>query len=346
MDRVERVWLLLPPAVRNLPADLAAALLVLIATSLSIFIPGLNETPLRVVFGLPFVLFIPGYAFIAALFPEAGEPPSDSDDTDEDSVTTNSSEGIDGIERVALSFGTSIAIVPLIGLILNFTPFGIRLVPIVVAVSGFTLVCIAIGTRRRRELPVDERFRVPYRDWLTNARSELFEPDTRVDAALNVLLVCSVILAAASVTYAVAVPKQGENFSALYLLTESDDGDLVADGYPSEFVQGEAQSLIVGVSNHEHQTVNYSVVVTLQRIRIQDNSTTVLEQSHLSTYETGPIAAGENWTLRHRVRPQLTGTNLRLTYLLYRGTPPADPSTETAYRENHLFINVTRSGTE
>jgi len=33
-------------------------------------------------------------------------------------------EGIDGIERVALSFGLSIAIVPLIGLVLNFTPWG------------------------------------------------------------------------------------------------------------------------------------------------------------------------------------------------------------------------------
>jgi hypothetical protein len=34
---------------------------------------------------------------------------------------------IDIIERIALSFGLSIAIVPLLGLILNYTPFGIRL---------------------------------------------------------------------------------------------------------------------------------------------------------------------------------------------------------------------------
>jgi len=46
----------------------------------------------------------------------------------EEAATTapsHSREGIDdGIERVALSFGLSIAIVPLIGLVLNFTPWG------------------------------------------------------------------------------------------------------------------------------------------------------------------------------------------------------------------------------
>jgi len=68
------------------------------------------------------VLFLPGYALIAALFPSKND--------------------LDGIERLALSFGLSIAVVPLIGLGLNFTPFGIRLVPIIVSLSVFTLAFI------------------------------------------------------------------------------------------------------------------------------------------------------------------------------------------------------------
>jgi len=134
------------------PADLAAVVILTIVTLASVFVPIINETPLRVIFGLCFVLFLPGYAFIAALFPEAGESPSETDEvpTDESStssvekpsavpgtdaaiaereetattVPSHSREGIDGIERVALSFGLSIAIVPLIGLVLNFTPWG------------------------------------------------------------------------------------------------------------------------------------------------------------------------------------------------------------------------------
>jgi len=62
---------------------------------------------LRIVLGLPFVLFFPGYTLMSALFPKR--------------------EGMSGIERVALSLGVSIAIVPIIGLILNYTIWGIGL---------------------------------------------------------------------------------------------------------------------------------------------------------------------------------------------------------------------------
>jgi len=79
MER-DRWWLLLPEPVRRLPADLAATIGLTIITILVVILPVINETPLRVVFGLPFVLFLPGYAFIAALFPEAGESPEEHDD--------------------------------------------------------------------------------------------------------------------------------------------------------------------------------------------------------------------------------------------------------------------------
>ena len=139
-----KAWLLLPRPVRRLPADLAAvAVLVLLAT-LSATLPVVSDTPLRVVFGLPLVLFVPGYALIAALFPEAGPSPSTEDDATDD--------GIDGIERVALSFGLSIAVVPLIALTLNFTPWGIRLGPILVGVGGFTIAVTAVAARTQMSM--------------------------------------------------------------------------------------------------------------------------------------------------------------------------------------------------
>jgi len=58
------------------------------------------------------------------------------------------------------------------------------------------------------------------------------------------------LVAVASVGYAVAVPKEGESFTEFYLLTEGEDGELVADGYPTEFVRGEGQPLVVGVGNN------------------------------------------------------------------------------------------------
>ena len=265
--------------------------------------------------------------------------------------------GIDGIERVALAFGLSIAVVPLIGLVLNFTPWGIRLTPIMVSVSGFTLVAVGVGAVRRWELPEEERFAVPYREWWAAGRAEMFEPDSRADAALNVVLVLSIVLAVSSVGYAVAVPKQGESFSEMYLLTENETGSLVADDYPTEFTRGESQELVVGIGNHEHEPVNYSVVVLLQNVtfvqnesRVRSangtvtpvyNETRVLEEERLRTFEAS-LADNKTWIQQHSVEPTITGENLRLAYLLYRGEAPPEPTVKGAYREVHLWMNVTQ----
>jgi uncharacterized membrane protein len=352
-----RWWLLLPRPVRELPADLAAVAVLVVATNLSVFVPVVRETPLRIVLGLPFVLFVPGYAFVAALFPEEGEGPvadADADDghasesdVEEPGTVPGRDRGIDGIERVALSFGLSIAVVPLIGLVLNFTPWGIRLAPVALAVSGFTLACVAVAARRRWALPADERFAVPYREWYAAGRAELFEPDSRSDAALNVLLVASLLLAVTSVAYAVAVPKQGEQFTEFYVLTENETGDLVADDYPTEFAVGERRPVVLGVGNHEHEPTSYAVVVQLQRVeeRTVGNNTTVTvrERDELDRLRTGELAHNETWHQEYGIEPTMEGERLRLAFLLYTDSPPAEPTVENAYRELHLWVNVSGS---
>jgi uncharacterized membrane protein len=363
--------LLLPRQIRLLPADLATVVGLTLCTLVAVFVPWLNGTPLRIVVGLLFVLFLPGYAFIAALFPEAGESPVSVDkdesatdqgvgsdtESDETDTTNTSSEsrdrsGIDGIERIALAFGTSIAIVPLLGLGLNFTPWGIRLTPVMVTVAGFTLGATAVAARRRWALPVDERFSVPYREWIDSGRSELLEPETRMDGALNVLLVASVLLAVGSVAYAVAVPPQGEQFSEFYLLTEDEDGELVADGYPTEFVRGESASVEIGIGNNEYEQTNYTVVVELQDVEAVNgtnvtegqplnstNETQVVDREQLGELST-TVAHNETWQQSHELTPTMTGENLRVQYLLYRGSAPAEPTRENAYRSLHLWVDV------
>jgi len=332
--------LLLPQQIRSLPFDLAIVLAFVAAVNLVVFLPILSETPLRIVLGLPFVLFIPGYAFIAALFPEAGSESTENEDPEEHDTSRFRGDGIDGIERVALSFGLSIAIVPLLGLVLNFTPFGIRLVPIMVTVSLFTIGATAVAAHRRWQLPSEERFHVPYRSWLAAGRSELFEPEDRLDAALNVALALSVLLAVGSVGYAIAVPKEGEQFTEVYLLTETDDGELVADDYPTNFTVGQPQPLIVGIGNQEHERVEYSVVAQLQDVQFGPNNTTqVTEVATLERFQT-TLAHNETWQHNHTVAPTFTGENLRLAYLFYRGEPPAEPDMDSAYRSVHLWVNV------
>ena len=333
----DRWRLLVPRWARRFPADLAAVVGLTALTIGAVFLPVVRETPVRIVVGLPFVLFVPGYALVAALFPERG--PDDGPDAD---AVESTEGGITGLERVALSFGVSIAVVPLVGLILNFTPWGIRLVPIVLSLTALEVVLVVLAARRRAELTPEERFIVPWRAWLASARKEFFEPETRTDAALNVLLAVSIVLAVSSVGYAVGVPKQGESFSEFYLLTEGSDGELVADDYPTEFTAGQGQPLVVGIGNQEHTTVDYTVLVELHEVEVQNNSTRVLDRERLQQFDP-TVEHNETWQQRHTVAPTMTGDRLRLTYLLYRGAPPQTPTTENAYRELHLWANVTQS---
>ncbi|WP_435349125.1 DUF1616 domain-containing protein [Haloarchaeobius sp. HRN-SO-5] len=337
--------LLLPAGVRDLPADLAAAVVLALATTLSVFVPVVAETPLRVVLGLPYVLFLPGYVLIAALFPERGDSPVNDESggwDDGDVTATGEVSGIDGIERVALSFGLSIALVPLVGLVLNFTPFGIRLTPIVASLDLLVLGLVVVAARRRLALDADERFVVPFRTWYGDLRRELFEPTSRADAVLNVVLVISVLLATSSVFYAVAMPTSGEEFTEFYVLTEDEDSDLVADGYPTNFTAGEAQPVVVGVQNHEGETVRYTVVTEVQRVELVDNGTnvSVLEATELDRYRT-EVAPNGTSLQNVSLQPNVTGERLRIAFLLYEGDPPANPTANNSYRELHLWVNVT-----
>jgi hypothetical protein len=91
-----------------------------------------TELPLvavRWLLGSVFVLFLPGYVTVEALFPKGRD--------------------LDGIERFALSVGLSLTLVMLVGLILNYTPWGIRLTPIVIALTILTLGLAGVGERRQ-----------------------------------------------------------------------------------------------------------------------------------------------------------------------------------------------------
>jgi hypothetical protein len=83
----------------------------------------------RYVLGGVFILFLPGFMLISALYPRGRE--------------------LDELERVALSIGLSLAIVPLVGLILNYTPWGITLTPIMISLAVFS-EAMAFGTLVRK----------------------------------------------------------------------------------------------------------------------------------------------------------------------------------------------------
>ncbi len=108
-----------------------------IATALIVFaVPG-TLFPLnliRVALGIAFVLWLPGYSLVRALFPIDARIPTKRE--------------LDTVEYVALAMGLSLALVPIVGLLLNFTPWGIRLTPAVLSLVALTMVLATTALTR------------------------------------------------------------------------------------------------------------------------------------------------------------------------------------------------------
>jgi len=93
---------------------------------------------LRNVLGIIFVLWLPGYTFIKALYPVR-------------MPIKASTENLETIERIALSLGMSIALVPMIGLLLYYTPLGLSVTPIVLSLLALTFVFATVAIAREHQ---------------------------------------------------------------------------------------------------------------------------------------------------------------------------------------------------
>ena len=91
-----------------------------------------------------------------------------------------------------------------------------------------------------------------------------------------VLLVAIVVSVGFLVYFSVNPPIVTESYTEFYIL--GPDGD--ATGYPTNLTAGESGTVIVGVANHEHRTVNYVIVMEIEnetvrerRVRLRDGET-------------------------------------------------------------------------
>jgi uncharacterized membrane protein len=107
------------------------------------FVPGdaYSMAYVRIALGVVFIFWLPGYTFIKALFPGRGP-------------VKTSSEQLDTIVRIAFSVGMSMALVPIVGLILNYTPFGVTLTPITLGLLSLTVAFAATGIIREQRATI------------------------------------------------------------------------------------------------------------------------------------------------------------------------------------------------
>lgn len=283
-----------------------------------VFIP---STAVRVILGLPFLLFFPGYALVAALFVKKS--------------------GMNVIERVFLSIGMSIAVVGLIGFGLNYTTWGIRLEPVLYCTTMFILVMSAIAFIRGTQILKTSKFTTEFPLNLPGWGGNTF------NKFLSVILIVAIFSTLGTLGYTTLEPKIGEKFTDFYILGINGK----AENYPTEFLMNNGQitqviygngivdtgsgfgTLTLGISNHEQQTVVYTVKMTIngEPINIDFDGTV--------TDILGPIELqqGEAWENKIGITPNQVGDNQKVELLLFKGTDT------TAEDSLFFWINVKRA---
>ncbi len=308
----------------------------LIANLLLLYaLPATAPVP-RSIVGFPLLFFIPGYILIAALFParETAARLDGSYTTDTQSTLTNS-RGLAWRERLALSFGSSVALLPLFGLVISLIGLDYDAATIVSTTSVMCVLGLIPAVVSRSREPPSIRFHVPVDSWITTVKNGVFKQGS-LTATVNVVIVVLVVASVVGVGYAIVVPNNAESFTSVSLLTTNEQGELVAADYP-EGINESGTELTLELENAEGTATDYTVVTELQKVQTSGASVSVTERAEVTRVET-QLARGETWRHQHTVEPELTGENLRLIYYVYEGEAPDEASVESA--DDHVSIWV------
>ncbi len=272
-------------------------LVIIVSTALALIILFFPDNVSRIILGLPFVLLFPGYALISTLFP----------------ARKSSSE----IVRLALSFGLSLAVVSITGLILNYT-LGLTLNTILYTLAGFVLLFSIIAISRQRSLPEAEKYYFTL-GFAWFARQSVFE---RVLSFILVLVACGTI---GTLIYTMVVPKTGSAYTEFYVLNSQG----VAADYPYGISSGDTESVILVVINHENRTVDYRI-----EVQIDNDPDDGIDPITLDTIDNINLENEEKYEIPASFTPQSIGEGQKVYFILFK-----DGETQS-YLELNLTINV------
>jgi uncharacterized membrane protein len=263
-------------------------------TLITLLIVLFTSGTVRIGAGIILACFFPGYTLISSLFPKSSD--------------------LSLIERLSLSLGASIIIIALLGLILNYTPWGIQLYPVLISTVSFILITAALGYYRQQLISIEQRF------CITIKSSYIKQPGTkRIERVLSILIAISIFTAISCLIYTIAKPKVGERFTEFYILNSKH----VADDYPIRISNGTSVNITLGIINHEQITSSYRVTVKIDDISIEE-------------IDLGQLAPEGKYEKEIQIIPKKMGNNQRLEFILYK-----NGSTQPYFKDQlHLNIDV------
>ena len=276
---------------------LVIILLMLIAFDIHGLVP---LAVIRLMLGVFFVLFAPGYALHISLFPGAKD--------------------LDSQERLVWSFGLSIALIPIIALVLDRLPWGIDLWSIVISLAITSLIFSLTAIFHRLKIPPQERYlpliRLNAAGWL--------HAQNRSTHALYSLLTLGLIVLLLSVFTVFILYKPEERFTEFYLL--GPDGQ--AENFPREISTGLDMQVTMGITNREAGNHIY-----WGEIWVED-SQEAGRREKVASFGPYPLERGQNLEEIISWRMPWAGPDQKIEFLLWFDDHP-EP-----YRRLQLFTDI------
>jgi uncharacterized membrane protein len=245
----------------------------------------------RVILTIPFALFAPGYALASALFVGKGD--------------------LNNITRVALSFGLSIVVLPLIGFALNATVWGIRPLPVCLSIGAFVFLTSIVAWFRMSRLLDKEEF-------ATEVQTKIpLWSSGKLDAAMTLLAAGAVAASLVLAAYVFTQPRSGESFTQFKIVAGA-----ASEDYPRSIKVGEEAKVIVSIVNREAEQISYTVAVKSEGTTSAGIGPVLLRQ-------------GEEWQSEVPFSLHTAGKNQKVEFCLYRDNEP-EPYLAPLY----LWVNV------
>jgi len=276
-----------------LPRDLVAVMLLAVASMTVTLFEG--PPLLRVAFGLPTVLFLPGYALVSSFFP--------------------AKETLDGIGRVALGFGLSLAAVAPIGLVLDRSPWGLTRPSTTLATFIVIAIASIVAALRRMHLTNQD----PYAVMLAFPRVPPPIDWDRATQAIAGLVVLGTLLLMIGATPIVRTQIIGEPLTEFALYNPIGKPEF----FPRQVVVNEPIEVQLSVVNNEGAPATFGLKLTGSARLIEPISPIRLVN-------------GETWTGKIQFAVTQVGKHLPVQFDLVRldGSGNADP-----YRELLLWVD-------
>jgi uncharacterized membrane protein len=240
------------------------------------------------------LLFIPGYMVLAIALPNAGD--------------------LAFVERIGLSFGISLTILPLLTLLIDILPFwALETKSLLIVSSINTIILSIVSWERRKRIDRDKRYILMVQiEGLLGIRRNRFS-----NLAVKVALILTGLVCTVGLLASVIFRSPASEFTEFYIL----NSESLAEDYSRQVNVGQSASITYAINNRESSSAEYIIrayandrlIVTSDRIRLE---------------------SGEQTQRQLAFALQDIGENIQLRFDLYRD------SELQPYRSLRIFISV------